>query len=125
MRAVRFPEPRFAPRDAAPTHAGLGRSPGTAWVTFDTDGRRCGRLPRVQQLSSQDASFLYSETPTAPMSGGALTIYDPSTAPGGKVTFTGLMAHIEQRLHTAAAFRQRLVTVPFNADHPWWVEDKT
>jgi WS/DGAT/MGAT family acyltransferase len=59
------------------------------------------------------------------MSGGALTIYDPSTAPGGKVTFTGLMAHIEQRLHTAAAFRQRLVTVPFNADHPWWVEDKT
>lgn len=78
----------------------------------------------MQQLSPQDASFLYSETPTAPMSGGALTIYDPSTAPGGKVTFKGLMAHIEQRLHTAQAFRQRIVTVPLNADHPWWVEDQ-
>jgi WS/DGAT/MGAT family acyltransferase len=58
------------------------------------------------------------------MSGGSLTIYDPSTAPGGKVTFKGLMAHIERRLHTAQAFRQRVVTVPLNADHPWWVEDE-
>jgi WS/DGAT/MGAT family acyltransferase len=59
------------------------------------------------------------------MSGGGLTIYDPSTAPGGKVTFKGLMAHIERRLHMAAAFRQRIVNVPLNADHPWWVEDKS
>jgi diacylglycerol O-acyltransferase len=59
------------------------------------------------------------------MSGGALTIYDPSTAPGGKVTFKGLMAHIEQRLHMAAAFRERLVRVPLNVDHPWWIQDKS
>src|SRR4051812_21899268 len=58
------------------------------------------------------------------MSGGQLTIYDPSTAPGGRVTFTGIMAHIEARLHLADAFRQRIVTVPLNADHPWWVEDE-
>ena len=78
----------------------------------------------MQQLSSQDASFLYAETPKAPMSGGQLTIYDPSTAPGGRVTFKGILAHIEARLHLADAFRQRIVTVPLNADHPWWVEDK-
>jgi len=77
----------------------------------------------VRQLSSQDASFLYAETPKAPMSGGQLTIYDPSTAPDGRVTFKGLMAHIEARLHLADAFRQRIVTVPLNADHPWWIED--
>ena len=57
------------------------------------------------------------------MSGGQLTIYDPSTAPDGRVTFKGLMAHIEARLHLADAFRQRIVTVPLNADHPWWIED--
>jgi WS/DGAT/MGAT family acyltransferase len=79
----------------------------------------------VQQLTAQDASFLYAETAKAPMSGGGLTIYDPSTAPGGKVTFKGLMTHIEQRLHMAQAFRQRIVTVPFNADHPYWIEDET
>jgi len=77
----------------------------------------------VRQLSSQDASFLYAETPKAPMSGGQLTIYDPSTAPDGRVTFKGLMAHIEARLPLADAFRQRIVTVPLNADHPWWIED--
>ena len=78
----------------------------------------------MRQLSAQDASFLYNETPTSPMSGGGLAIYDPSTAPGGRVTFKGVMAHIERRLHLAEAFRQRIVTVPMNADHPWWIEDK-
>ena len=42
----------------------------------------------VQQLTAQDASFLYTETPKAPMSGGGLAIYDPSTAPE-KVTLKG------------------------------------
>ena len=58
------------------------------------------------------------------MSGGGLAIYDPSTAPGGKVTLKGLMSHIEERLHLAPSFRQRIVRVPFDADHPWWVEDE-
>jgi hypothetical protein len=35
----------------------------------------------VRRLSPQDASFLSTETPKAPMSGGGLAIYDPSTAP--------------------------------------------
>jgi diacylglycerol O-acyltransferase len=78
----------------------------------------------MQQLSAHDASFLYMETPTAPMDGAGVTIYDQSTAPGGKVTYKGILKHIEDRLHLLRPFRQKLVRVPFNADHPWWIEDK-
>ena len=58
------------------------------------------------------------------MDGAGVTIYDQSTAPGGKVTFKGILNHIEDRLHLLRPFRQKLVRVPFNADHPWWIEDK-
>ena len=78
----------------------------------------------MKQLSGHDASFLYLETPNAPMSGGGLNIYDPSTAPGGKVTFKGILRHFESRLDLAKSFREKLAYVPFGLDHPWWVEDK-
>jgi WS/DGAT/MGAT family acyltransferase len=77
----------------------------------------------MQQLSGQDATFLYVESPRTPMHIGALSIYDPSTAPGGAVRFKQILAHIEQRLHTAAAYRQRLVRVPFELDYPYWIND--
>jgi WS/DGAT/MGAT family acyltransferase len=77
----------------------------------------------MQQLSGLDASFLYLETPNAPMHIGGLAIYDPSTAPGGKVTFKGILANTEKRLHLARCFRQKVVRVPFDLDHPYWIED--
>ena len=45
----------------------------------------------MQQLSGMDASFLYGETQNAHMAGAGLSIYDPSTAPGGRVTFKGIL----------------------------------
>ena len=77
----------------------------------------------MQQLTGMDASFLYSETPRAHMAGGGVSIYDPSTAPGGRVTFKGILDHIDKRLHLARVFRQRLVRVPLDLDHPYWIED--
>ena len=78
----------------------------------------------MQQLSGLDASFLYLETPNAPMHVGGFAIYDPSTVPGGKtLRFTEILKNIERRLHLARAFRQKVVNVPMNLDHPWWVED--
>ncbi|MET0577574.1 MAG: wax ester/triacylglycerol synthase family O-acyltransferase [Ilumatobacteraceae bacterium] len=77
----------------------------------------------MQQLTGMDASFLYAETPRAHMAGGGISIYDPSTAPGGKVTFKGILDHLDSRLHAARVFRQRLVRVPFDLDHPYWIED--
>ena len=77
----------------------------------------------MQQLSGMDAAFLYAETPRAHMAGGGIAIYDPSTAPGGRVTFKGILDHIDKRLHEARVFRQRLVRVPLDLDHPYWIED--
>ena len=77
----------------------------------------------MQQLSGQDASFVYLETPTTPMHIGSVGIYDPSTAPGGFVRFKDILAFIESRLGGARSFRQRLVRVPFDLDHPYWIED--
>ena len=78
----------------------------------------------MQQLSGQDASFIYSERPHAPTHITSISIYDPSTAPGGSVTFKGILAHLEARLHLARAFRQKVVRVPADLDHPYWVEDE-
>ena len=77
----------------------------------------------MQQLSGLDSSFLYLETGTTPMHIGSLSIYDQSTAPGGRVTFKEILEFFEQRLHKARAFRQRIARVPLSLDHPYWIED--
>ncbi len=77
----------------------------------------------MEQLSGLDASFLYFETKNAPTHIGSFAIYDQSTAPGGAVTFTGILANVERRLHLARCFRQKLVFVPLDLDHPYWIED--
>ena len=77
----------------------------------------------MQQLSGMDASFLYFEQPNAPTHIGSFAIYDQTTAPGGKVTFKGILKNVEKRLHLARCFRQKVVQVPFDLDHPYWIED--
>lgn len=81
-------------------------------------------LGEVQQLTGQDAAFVYAESNKGPMHIGALSIYDPSTAPGGKVRFKDILNFIQSRLHKAPTFKRKLQTVPFNVDHPYWVEDR-
>jgi diacylglycerol O-acyltransferase len=77
----------------------------------------------VKQLSAQDASFLYFETANAPMHIASLSIYDQSTAPGGLVTLKQIMANVEARLDLGYAFRRKVKRVPFDWDHPYWVDD--
>ena len=77
----------------------------------------------MQQLSGQDASFVYLDTPTTPMHIGSVGIYDPASAPGGFVRFKDILTFIEGRLGGARSFRQRLVRVPLDLDHPYWIED--
>ena len=48
----------------------------------------------MQQLSGQDASFLYFETPNSPMHIGGIMIYDPSTVKGGKQGFKDILRAI-------------------------------
>lgn len=78
----------------------------------------------MEQMSGQDASFLYNETPNSPMHIGALMIYDPSTVEGGKQRFKDILNFVEERLHLAKTFRQKKVDVPFSLDYPYWIEDK-
>ena len=77
----------------------------------------------MKQLSALDAMFAYTETANTPMHIGQLLIYDPSTAPGGKVGFKDILRYIEGRLDGARIFRQKLVRVPLDLDHPYWVDD--
>ncbi len=78
----------------------------------------------MEQLTGMDASFLYSETNTAPMHIGPLFIYDVSTAPNGFVRFKDILRTFEQRLDRSTVFRRKLATVPLSLDQPSWVEDE-
>ncbi|HWS92624.1 MAG TPA: wax ester/triacylglycerol synthase family O-acyltransferase [Mycobacterium sp.] len=77
----------------------------------------------MEQLGGLDAAFVYAET-----AGAAhvtfFGIYDPSTAPGGVVTFDDVVAHIGSRLGADRVFRSVLARVPFDLDHPYWVRDR-
>lgn len=78
----------------------------------------------MQQLSGQDAMFLYAERPNSPMHIGPVMIYDPSTAPNGFVRFKDILRTFEQRLHRSSVFTRKLLNVPLGLDHPYWVEDE-
>ena len=77
----------------------------------------------MQQLSWTDDMMLRAERPDTPMQIQMLLIYDPSTAPGGKVTFTGILAELDARLHLAPTFRRRLTELPGGLHMPYWVDD--
>jgi len=77
----------------------------------------------MEQLSGLDATFINMETRNAPTHISGLCVYDQATAPGGKVTFKGILSNIESRLHLARCFRQKIVRVPLGFDHPYWIED--
>jgi len=77
----------------------------------------------LQQLSGLDASFLYLETANSPMHIGGLTIYDPSTAPGGAVGFKQIMSNVLQRAHRVPTMNNVLQEVPLRLDHPYWRSD--
>ena len=77
----------------------------------------------MQQLTGLDASFLYLETPNAPMHISGLAIYDQSTAPGGKVRFKSIVENTAQRIQRLPSLSRRLMTVPLGLDHPYWVSD--
>jgi len=76
----------------------------------------------MQQLTGIDTLFLTQETERTPLHISPLLIYDPSTAPGGKVRFKDILRLFGSRLHLAPIFRRRLVEVPMGLDYPYWVE---
>ncbi|MET0578646.1 MAG: wax ester/triacylglycerol synthase domain-containing protein, partial [Ilumatobacteraceae bacterium] len=78
----------------------------------------------MRQLSTADAAFYYMGRPRTPSHVLPVFFYDPSTAPGGEVTFDDLLLHLSHRVHQARTLRERLVPVPLELDRPYWVEDE-
>lgn len=76
----------------------------------------------MERLDGMDASFVYLETPTAPMQVGMTCVFDPSTAPDG-YSFAKVRRLVEDRLHLIPPFRRRLVEVPANLHRPGWIDD--
>lgn len=78
----------------------------------------------MQQLSAQDAQFLYIETGNNLTHVMGVNIFDPSTAPGGKVRFKDIIEQVESRFNASPVFKRRLMRLPYDFDHPYWVEDE-
>ena len=77
----------------------------------------------MMQLSGMDNLFLNLERGNQYMHVAGLGIYDPSTAPDGRVRFKDVLRFFEARLDLAPVFRRRLVVPPLGLDRPYWVED--
>lgn len=76
----------------------------------------------MERLSGLDASFLYAETDTMLMHVAFIAICDGSDVPGG-YDYRDIHSLIDVKTQEEPAFRRRLVAVPFNLNHPVWVDD--
>ncbi|MFJ2662898.1 wax ester/triacylglycerol synthase family O-acyltransferase [Nocardia fluminea] len=74
----------------------------------------------MEQLTGLDASFLYLETDTQHLHVCALLILDPAD---GSYSFGRLRDELRKRLPLIPHMRRRIHPVPFNLDHPLWVDD--
>jgi len=70
-----------------------------------------------EQISGQDATFLYAESPSSPMHIATLVIVE------GSLKFEDFKAVVASKLHLIPKFRKRLLNVPMNLDYPYWVDD--
>lgn len=77
----------------------------------------------MEQLNGLDSMFLCIEQPGLPMTLSTVSIYDPATAPGGKVRFRDILRTFENGIPRSSIFRRRVVEVPGGLDHPYWIED--
>jgi WS/DGAT/MGAT family acyltransferase len=77
----------------------------------------------MKQLTGLDSMFVQMERRHQYAHVAGLTIYDPSSAPGGKVRFKEILRFFSERIEQFPQFRRRLVTVPLSLDHPYWVQD--
>jgi diacylglycerol O-acyltransferase / wax synthase len=77
----------------------------------------------MRQLSTLDAQFLAVESARIYGHVAFLGIYDPSTAPGGRLDMQSTTKLLRERLHLLPPLRWRLVEVPLGLDLPYWTED--
>src|SRR5579864_9490834 len=77
----------------------------------------------AKQLSGVDASFLYMETGTSFGHVSGLAVFKRPEGRPDWSPYDILHTKLEQRLGDLEPLRRRLVEVPLQLDHPFWVED--
>lgn len=77
----------------------------------------------LQQLTDQDAIFLYGETAETPAHVGGLSLVDLPDGYRGDF-FADYKATIASRMALVPFMHTRVVRVPFDLDRPFWVEDE-
>jgi len=75
----------------------------------------------MKQLSGIDASFLYMETPTTFGHVNGLAIYERPSADFDP--FQTTYERFDAMVGRLEPMRRRLVEVPFQLDHPYWIDD--
>ncbi len=76
----------------------------------------------MRQLNGVDSAFLQMETPTTYAHVAVVAVLAP--APGREpLTLPELRTLLEARIFRAPVLRQRLLTVPWELDRPYWVDD--
>lgn len=79
----------------------------------------------MEQLSGLDALFLHAEMHGMPMHFSTLSVYDPTSSPGGKIEFRQILELFEKNIQlNLPLLRCRLMEVPLNLDQPYWIEDQ-
>ena len=76
----------------------------------------------MEQLSEQDAGFLYLETPETPQHVGGVSLVQLPAGYDGDF-FEDYRRHIASRMHLIPLMHRKLVAMPFDIDHPYWIED--
>jgi diacylglycerol O-acyltransferase / wax synthase len=76
----------------------------------------------MQRLGGLDTSFIYLDSPAAPMHVAMICIFDPHGVQDG-YSFEKVRARVAARLHLVPPFRRRLVSMPGHVHRPLWIDD--
>jgi len=76
----------------------------------------------MKPLGGIDASFLYMETPQTPMHVAGFSIIELPREFKGNF-YEVYKRHIAARLHLFPVLKKKIVPVPWDIDHPIWVDD--
>ncbi len=76
----------------------------------------------MQQLSIQDAGFIYQETEKTPMHVSCMCIFDQSTANKKRMSKKQILEYIDARLHQAPIMKKKLMHSTYELERPYWID---
>src|SRR5437764_5455570 len=77
----------------------------------------------MRQLKPTDAAMLLVSQPHTPNHVLPIMTYEPERPGSKRPSYDDVLVHLEARLPGARTLREKLVSVPFGLDLPYWVAD--